>query len=264
MHTQSQLTGYMDESNEKSKISHQNTTGALSVNGKESSFRIPKQDIIIMNPPFSDIEKMAKNSPKLLKNIQNNSIISDVIGKQANLWAYFLILADLLLKNNGIVSAVIPISVAVGGATKKIRNFVFDNYSTQYLVKPSNQDKAFSQNAFLKDILFVSKKKKVTEKDKTAIINLKISIKNSNDEQIQNITKNIQNILKNKLPGYLEETDEFIIRIVKASELRDKKSNIMPFFNASELTNFIEKTTANSKACILVLFFLYHQHLHQQ
>jgi len=241
VHTQSQLTGYMDESNEKSKIPHQNTTGALSVNGKESNFRIPKQDIIIMNPPFSDIEKMAKNSPKLLKNIQNNSIISDVIGKQANLWAYFLILSDLLLKNNGIVSAVIPISIAVGGATKKIRNFMLDNYSTQYLIKPSNQDKAFSQNAFLKDILFVSKKKKVTEKDKTAIVNLKISIKNSNDEQIQNITKNIQNIIKNKPAGYLEETDEFIIRIVKASELRDKKSNIMPFFNASELTNFIEK-----------------------
>ena len=63
MHTQSQLTGYMDESNEKSKISHQNTTGALSVNGKESSFRIPKQDIIIMNPPFSDIEKWQKIVP---------------------------------------------------------------------------------------------------------------------------------------------------------------------------------------------------------
>lgn len=82
-----------------------------------------------MNPPFSDREKMPKEMQDKLK---ANTRINVHSGNLVNLWGYFLVLADMLLKENGILGAVVPINFARGKATKKIRDYILSRHSIKY------------------------------------------------------------------------------------------------------------------------------------
>ena len=73
--------------------------GTLSAEGRGKKFRIEPVDVVIMNPPFSDREKMPKDMREKLK---KNEILGNICGHQINLWGYFLALAYYLLKENGI------------------------------------------------------------------------------------------------------------------------------------------------------------------
>ena len=50
--------------------------------------------------------------------------LTEKCGSQINLWGYFLALADDLIKDGGKIGAVIPINIARGKATEKIRNYI--------------------------------------------------------------------------------------------------------------------------------------------
>jgi len=92
--------------------------GALAMAGKSKGFYLKPVDVVIMNPPFSDREKMPADMRKKLK--KNISLIS-ICGNRVNLWGFFLALADLVLKPEGKIGAVLPINIARGEATDKIR-----------------------------------------------------------------------------------------------------------------------------------------------
>ncbi len=138
--------------------------GAVSPEGKGSKFLLKPVDVVIMNPPFTDRYKMPKEMREKLK---KNSL-SNICGNQINLWGYFLALADLLLKPEGKIGAVIPINIARGGATEKIRNYLLENYHIRYIVKPV-KDLAFSEGAAFRDILLILEKRKPKINDITKV-----------------------------------------------------------------------------------------------
>jgi hypothetical protein len=247
-HTQNPLTEYMDNiPNLEDNIPMQEVTGALSIDGNKSPFKLTPQDVVIMNPPFSDIEKIAKTSPEMLVKMKKNKILTNIIGNRVNLWAYFLALSDLILKENGIVAAIVPISIAVGGATENIRKFMLSNFTIKFIVKPSNEDRAFSQNAFLKDILIVAKKRNPKEVDKTAIISFKSSVKNMEESKMKNILDELQKYYANNKIDSFNVTKDYEIKIVSSKELSKNISNLMPFFISSEITNFVKQLRESGK-----------------
>ena len=142
-----------------------------------------------MNPPFSDREKMPEEMRKKLK---NNIYLSNILGNLINLWGYFLILADLLLKKNGKIGCVIPINIIRGRATEKIRNFLLNNYHIEYLIKPVG-DIAFSEGAAFRDILFIAKKKKPTGDNLIGIVYFKESLRKMSLEEAKKIVEKIIN-----------------------------------------------------------------------
>ena len=75
--------------------------------------------------------------------------------------------------------AVIPINIARGKATEKIRNHLLSNYHIKHIVKPI-KDIAFSEGAAFRDILFVAEKKKPLKKDCTKIWFIQKSINEMN------------------------------------------------------------------------------------
>lgn len=62
-------------------------------------------DTVIMNPPFTDREKMPRDYREKLKMLDK---LTEKCGSQINLWGYFLALADDLIKDGGKIGAVIP------------------------------------------------------------------------------------------------------------------------------------------------------------
>jgi len=204
--------------------------GSISAEGRGSEFFIKPTDVVIMNPPFSDREKMPSEYREKLKTYHK---LNEKSGNQVNLWGYFLSLADDLIVKNGKIGAVIPINIAKGKATEKIRNYLFENYTLKYLIKPT-KDIAFSENATFRDVLFIVEKKKPTRSDYSKIVFLKKSIKDLTLENAQTIAAKIKenDVLKKEI----YKDDEIEMFSISSITLNEQRENLMSLISGDSIT----------------------------
>ena len=115
--------------------------------------RIPKDfDVVIMNPPFTRRERIPAKKEDLER------LVPEVKGK-TGYWAYFVVAADKLLKENGTMAIVIPEEFFVGRAAESVRKYLFDKgYHFQYIIRTS-AEVAFSESALYRDYLLILRKK---------------------------------------------------------------------------------------------------------
>ncbi len=225
--------------------------GAINAEGVSAGFKLILSDAVIMNPPYSDREKM----PKVWKDKLNaNEVLNKYSGNLINLWGYFMILGDLLVKEGGLVGSVIPINFARGAATEKIREFTLQNHTLRYIIKPVG-DIAFSEGAIFKDILLVTEKKKPSKDDVCKIVYFKKSIKNFKNEEMPKLYNQLRNLkasdLLKKEKG-IYSTETFDILAVTQQTLEEKQNNLMYFLwakNAADCVTVQEfyKTFQNKK-----------------
>ncbi|MHA1401943.1 MAG: HsdM family class I SAM-dependent methyltransferase [Candidatus Heimdallarchaeaceae archaeon] len=212
-------------------------SGVVSPEGRKGKkFLLKPVDAVIMNPPFSDREKMPKRYIKHLKEFQ---YLINKCGNQVNFWGFFLAFADYLLKENGKMGLVIPINIARGKATQKIRNYILENYHIQYVLK-TTQELAFSEGAAFRDILFIAEKRKPKKRDLTEIIFLKKSIKEIELEETKEIVKQIKET--NPQKDYIYCDDNLDIRFVSCEKLLEHKGNLMKVIGGfnSEVRNVLD------------------------
>jgi len=202
--------------------------GAINADGQASNFKIFPVDAVIMNPPYSDREKMPQ---KWLDKLNNNELLNLYSGNLVNLWGYFMILGDSLLKENGLMGLVIPINFARGKAVEKVKEFIFKNHTIRYIVKPVG-DLAFSEDAFFKDILFVTEKKKPEANDICKIVYFKSSIRKFKNEDIPKLYTKIRKAQN-------DENKDYDIFTVTHSELCEHQSNLMHFLWAKTHQHFV-------------------------
>lgn len=204
--------------------------GSVSLKGRGEEFFLKPVDVVIMNPPFSDREKMPEDMRNKLK---NNTILTKICGNQVNLWGFFLALADLMLKPNGKIGAVLPINIARGRATEEIRNYLLENYRILYIIK-SVSDLAFSEGAAFRDVLFIAEKSKPKKDDLIGIVFLKKSIREMSLDEAGKIAEKITGSPHKK--GSLTSED-FDIVFKSCGELLELKENLMPIVGASEASS---------------------------
>ena len=201
--------------------------GTISPQGKgEGEFLLKPFDAVIMNPPFSDREKMP---PYMREKLKRNTDLTNISGNQVNLWGYFLALGNFLLKPGGKIGAVIPVNIARGKATENIREFLIKNYCIDYIIKPIG-DLAFSEGSAFKDVLFIARNQKPQKTDKTKIILLKQSIRDLQFEKVESV---LSRILKNRKSDYVDSDLE--IFEVTQEDLFRHKENLMYFLWASSI-----------------------------
>ncbi len=204
--------------------------GAVSAEGKGKGFTLVPSDLVIMNPPFSDREKMPT---EMREKINENEVLNRVSGNRVNLWGSFMALSDLLLRKDGKVAAVIPINIARGEATKKIRQYMLKNYSLQYLVKPL-EDEAFSEGSSFKDVLFIGRKRKPMPGDYTAIVTIRTSIKNLPPEAVSRLISRIKNSYDRKEPLNTGTVETEFLETIKLSRY---ENNLMPIIGFASTSN---------------------------
>jgi len=114
--------------------------------------RIPNDfDVVIMNPPFTRRERIPAKKEDLEK------LVPEVKGK-TGYWAYFVIAADKLLKENGTLAIVIPEEFFVGRSAESVRKYLLQKgYSFQYVIRTA-AEVAFSESALYRDYLVVLRK----------------------------------------------------------------------------------------------------------
>jgi hypothetical protein len=205
--------------------------GAVSPQGIGEAFFIRPSDVIIMNPPFSDREKMPADYRDEIKKL--DKLISKC-GNQVNLWGDFLALADDMIKDGGKIGAVIPINIARGKATEKIRTYLFNKYHVRLLIKPVG-DFAFSESSSFKDILFIAEKRKPTKEDLTTIVFLKKSIKDIDLDEAKDIVEKIKS--QKIKESEIIENEQFSLKVVRQSELIKRLDNLMLFIGGTDFKN---------------------------
>jgi len=219
----------------------------LSPDGISKGFYLKPVDVIIMNPPFSDREKLPKDYLNFLDKKKN---LGKICGHKINLWGYFLALADLMLKPNGKIAAVVPINIARGKATEKIRKYFLENYHIKYIVK-TTKDLGFSESAQFRDILLIAEKRKPRDEDQTTIVFLKKSIREIDFNKVKEI---VGSILLN-----IYSTEDYEMQKIPTSQLLTNKNNFMKFLRGTSvkrnevILKFLEKIESKSKSKMINL-----------
>jgi type I restriction-modification system DNA methylase subunit len=125
-------------------------------------------DVVIMNPPFTRRERIPDEISKLEK------LVPEVRGK-TGYWAYFVVPADNLLKEGGVLAVVIPEEFFVGRSAKSVRNYLYvHGYTLEYLIR-SAAEVAFSEAAHYRDYLIVFRKGKTPKPLIVIILKKKLS-----------------------------------------------------------------------------------------
>jgi hypothetical protein len=152
---------------------------------KGEVFKLQPVDVVIMNPPFTRKESL---TPSM------RSIQWTFLGDQ-NYWAYFIPLADSLLKKKGKIAAVVPRDFFRGEYSRAVREYLFKDgvYSLKYVVK-TTKDTAFSENARFRDFLIVLEKG--SSPSKCAFIHLKKKLLKLNTSEASGIPLTIRQLEK--------------------------------------------------------------------
>jgi len=223
----------------------------ISPSGRGRGFYLKPVDIVIMNPPFSDREKLPKDYLRKLSDESDcGRVLGKICGHQINLWGYFIALADLFLKPNGKMAAVVPINIARGKATEKIRKYFLENYHIKYIVK-TTKDLAFSESAKFRDILLIAEKRKPEDIDLTTIVFLKKSIRDIDSNKVKEI---VNNILSD-----IYSTEDYEMQKIPTYQLLGNKNNLMKFLRGSSvernnvILKFLETIKSKSKSKLINL-----------
>ncbi len=140
-------------------------------------FLLPRHvDLILMNPPYTDIKRHIRG---VLGKFEN------AFRPAQNYWAYFLALADSLLRKRGRIAAVLPRLFLFGNDSRAARSWTLEKgYEFEYLVR-SCKEVAFTEDAKFRDYLLVLQKATKKEKPRRswcAVVYIKKSLAMSLEE----------------------------------------------------------------------------------
>lgn len=164
---------------------HPNGTLPIANNaqGEEYSVELRPVDAVLMNPPFTKIER---GIGKLISMERYHASCGGEVG----LWGHFIALAGELTKPGGIVGMVIPINLLRGRESQKVRQIVFEDWTPLYIVKPTF-NYAFSEWAEYRDILVIARRQKPEPKHKVKFCLVKKDLAKLSDSDVTMMAEQI-------------------------------------------------------------------------
>jgi len=117
-------------------------------------------DLAIMNPPFTSWDNMAKTYRERLNERMKHRRreYTNLLFWKISQQAHFILLADLFLKNRGVIASVLPLTTFTGRAFHPLLRFILRSYTVRYIVVCLGRA-AFSEDTSLTECLFVATKK---------------------------------------------------------------------------------------------------------
>jgi len=214
----------------------------VSPEGVGEKFTLEKVDCVIMNPPFTDKEKMPSDLKEKLRTHPEIQRLKKVCGGLINYWGYFVALADLFLNENGKIGLVIPISIFKGRDTFKLRKYLLDSYRIRYVVK-AVKNFAFTERAEFRDILLIAEKRDPNSNDFAGIIFLKTDLNKLGIEEARRMAEEIRNVPL----GVTKSADNYDIYWVSHDEMKRHLEHMMPIVafqdvsSRETIVSFLEK-----------------------
>ncbi len=196
-----------------------NNAKGFSMTGEKTKIILKSVDLVLMNPPFTKVERG-------IKKYINLDRFKDVVGGEVGLWGHFIALADLFLKEKGIIGAVIPINLLRGRESSKVREIVFKKWVPLYIIK-ATKNYGFSEWSEYRDILLIAKKtKEKTINHKVKFCLIKKDLNKLTESEARKIAEWIKNTESLR-------SDLIDINSHTLDEIFNNFSNMMTFISGS-------------------------------
>lgn len=208
------------------------TKRGYNMKGEFHNVDLKKVDVILMNPPFTKVERG-------IRNYVNMERFGSICGNEVGLWGHFIALANEFLKDNGVFGGVIPISILRGRESEKIRIFVLSNWTLLYVLKPTF-NYGFSEWSEYRDVLLICRKGIPPKGHKVKFVLVKKDLRKLTKKDVGYIGNQIENNASLR-------TVELDIESFSMSELLERKANLMWFCGVvnyahrEKLVSFISK-----------------------
>jgi len=211
---------------------------AHTIKGDSYQVSLKKVDSILMNPPFTKVERGIGKFIKMDRYEKR-------CGGEVGLWGHFIALADEFLKEDGVFGAVIPINALRGRESSKVRSILFNEWTPLYILK-STLNYGFSEWAEYRDILFIARKEQPSPNHKVKFCLVKKDLTHLTEDDTHSITRRIRktNHLRSK---------DLDIDSHSLSKIQSRFENLMWFSGGvdfsyrDKLMNFIEKFSKKLK-----------------
>lgn len=151
----------------------------MSRKNQETELKIPKIDILLGNPPFTRGDRLDSEYKDFLKaHLHRQGIFFNYNKKYLGLYSYFLLDSLRLLKKDGVLAYVLPLSLINSSTMKPVLKFILSKFNVHYIITSEAQI-VFSEQCAFKEILFIAQKgKKIHSKTKFVVLKEELSRKN--------------------------------------------------------------------------------------
>lgn len=161
-----------------------------------TELKIPKVDVLLGNPPFTRGDRLDSEYKDYLEtHLRIKQDISFNYNKKyLGLYAYFLLDSLRLLKENGILAFVLPLSLINSYTMKPVLKFLLSKFILKYVITSEAQI-TFSEQCAFKEILFIAQKgENNSSKAKFVVLKRELSTKNSRflGEKIEETTEDYE------------------------------------------------------------------------
>jgi hypothetical protein len=147
-------------------------------------------------------------------------------GGEVGLWGHFVFLAAEFLKENGTFGAVIPINILRGRESARVRDFLFQEWTVKYILKPTI-NYAFSEWAEYRDVIIVAENQPPPRDHLVKFALVKEDLRTLDEEKIDQLAASIRT--KSRL-----RDDSLDIDSHPLSEILERKVNLMWFCGVSD------------------------------
>jgi type I restriction-modification system DNA methylase subunit len=193
---------------------------ARTAQGEEYLVRLAPMNCVLMNPPFTKIERGIRRFIDLRRFV-------GYCGGEVGLWGHFIVLADIFLKEQGIFGAVLPINVLRGRESEKVRRKLFEEWTPLYILKPT-RNYGFSEWAEYRDVLFIAQKQTPSSDHRVRFVLVKRDLTQLTLDDVSDIAERVKS--KNKLRSRDLDIDSHPL-----SEIKKRFSNLMWFCGGTDL-----------------------------
>jgi hypothetical protein len=135
------------------------------------AIELDRVDLVIMNPPFTSWNNMAKAYRENLNmNFANERPeYRKILHMKTSQQVHFILLADRFLKPGGRLAAVLPLTTFTGHAFQPLVEYLLSHYSVEFIVVGLGRC-AFSEDTSLTECLFIARKRPASEDSKFKLI----------------------------------------------------------------------------------------------
>lgn len=150
-------------------------------------------DLVIMNPPFTSWIQMGSEYRESLKKSfsQERGYYRDAIQGKFSQQGFFLMLADLFLKDEGTLAAVLPVSTFTTVSFKRLISRITSNYSLKTIVVDFERA-AFSEGSNFTECLLVAEKRPPEAGHRFSFVGVRTHPDKWTEGDIQSIVKEAQ------------------------------------------------------------------------
>jgi hypothetical protein len=205
-------------------------------------------DLVIMNPPFTRQERIPEEYKRVLVDRFSDGY-KEYLHGQMGYYAYFILLADRFLEEDGRIAFVLPATVLRVQSCEGVRKLLAKKYHVEFLITNVSRS-AFSESTRFREILLVARKlaprKKTPDQTCVAVLkelpnsiegarSLAFSLRESKSKDVRFVAKYLDySILKSDTENW------FKFVALKNHELYDEFKKLMRGVETTTLGDFTE------------------------